>query len=85
MKTRVKPHNVTLTENLSDTIDALVAQGRYKDFSAAIQEAAWRHFGGEPNIFAEYGVTAEQVERSARRDLARIKRGEARPWKPKTL
>lgn len=85
MKARVKPHNVKLTEQVSATIEALIANGRYKDFSAAIQDAAWHHFGDVPNVFAEYGVTPEEVERSARRDLARVKAGKSKPWKPQTL
>ena len=54
-------------------IDSEIANGRYKDVSAALNDAAWHHFIGVPSPFAEYGVTAEEVERSARRDLGQIK------------
>jgi hypothetical protein len=59
-------------------------KGRYKDFSAAIQEAAWKHFG-ESSIFEEYGLTPGEVERSHTRTLKEIARerksGQLKPWK----
>jgi len=67
-------------------VKAQVKSGRYKDFSAALQDAAWNYFYGLPNPFEEYGVTPEQVERAAQRDLAAIRRerkaGKLKPWKP---
>ncbi|MGH7977478.1 MAG: hypothetical protein ACREDS_06865 [Limisphaerales bacterium] len=65
--------HITLTEPVAAVIESEVANGRYKDVSAALNDAAWHHFIGVPSPFAEYGVTAEEVERSARRDLERIK------------
>jgi hypothetical protein len=69
----VRNKHITLTEPVASIIDSEIANGRYKDVSAALNDAAWHHFIGVPSPFAEYGVTAEEVERSARRDLERIK------------
>ena len=67
-------------------VKAQVKSGRYKDFSAALQDAAWNYFYGLPNPFEEYGVTPEQVERAAQRDLAAIRRArrarKLKAWKP---
>jgi len=65
--------HITLTGLVADIIQAEIAGGRYKDVSAALNDAAWHHFIGAPSPFTEYGVTPEQVERSAARDLAAIK------------
>jgi hypothetical protein len=82
----VNRHNITLSEPVSEMVKAQVKSGRYKDFSAALQDAAWNFFYGLPNPFEEYGVTPEQVERVAQRDLAAIRRdrkaGKLKPWKP---
>ena len=63
-----------------------VKSGRYMDFSAAVQDAAWNFFAGPCNPFAEYGVTPEELERIAQRDLAAIhkdrKDGKLTAWKP---
>jgi ketopantoate hydroxymethyltransferase len=63
-----------------------VKLGRYKDFSAAIQDAAWNYFVGPDSPFEEYGVTPEQVERAHAKVLAEIKRerrtGSLKPWRP---
>ncbi len=79
-------HNVTLSEPVSEMVKAQVKSGRYKDFSAALQDAAWNYFYGLPNPFEEYGVTPDEVERAAQRDLAAIRRdrkaGRLEPWKP---
>lgn len=79
-------HNITLSEPVSEMVKAQVKSGRYKDFSAALQDAAWNYFYGQPNPFEEYGVTPEEVERAAQRDLAGIRRdrkgGKLKPWKP---
>ena len=40
----MRKHNITLSEPVSETIQAQVKSGRYKDFSAAIQDAAWNYF-----------------------------------------
>lgn len=78
-------HNITLSEPVSETVKAQVRSGRYKDFSAALQDAAWNFFIGPPSPFEEYGVTPEQVERSYRKVLAQIERerkaGKLRLWK----
>ena len=82
----MKRHNITLSEPVSEMVKAQIATGRYKDFSGAIQDAAWNFFFGPPSPFAEYGVTAEQVERTAQRDLAAIRKDRAArkltAWKP---
>jgi hypothetical protein len=67
-------------------VRAQVNSGRFKDFSAALQEAAWNYFFGPPSPFDEYGVTAKEVEQAARRDLTAIRKdrksGRLKPWKP---
>jgi hypothetical protein len=78
-------HNVTLSEPVSEMVKAQVKNGRYKDFSAAVQDAAWNFFLGSPSPFEEYGVTPEEVERSYRKAMAEIERerkaGKLKPWK----
>ena len=82
----MRRHNVTLSEPLSEMIRTQVKSGRYKDFSAAMQEAAWNFFYGLPSPFEEYGVTPEEVEKAAERELAGIRKdrktGKLTPWKP---
>ena len=82
----MRRHNITLSEPVSEMVRAQVKSGRFKDFSAALQEAAWNYFFGPPSPFQEYGVTPEEVERAAQRDLATIERdrkaGKLKPWKP---
>ena len=78
--------NVTLSEQVVELVQFQVAHGRYKDFSAAVQDAAYHYFSGVEPIFTEYGVTPEEVERSAQTDIARIrqlkKAGKVKPWRP---
>jgi hypothetical protein len=82
----MRRHNITLSEAVSETVQAQVKSGRYKDFSAAVQDAVWNYFVGPPSPFAEYQVTPAEVDRSAQRDLAAIKRdrkaGKLKAWKP---
>ncbi len=82
----MRRHNVTLSEPLSEMVRAQVKSGRYKDFSAALQDAAWNHFFGPPSPFEEYGVSPEEVERAAERELAAIRKdrkaGSLKAWKP---
>ncbi len=82
----VNRHNITLSEPVSEMVKAQVKSGRYKDFSAAVQDATWNFFYGLPNPFEEYGVTPEEVERAAQRELAAIRKdrkaGKLKPWKP---
>ncbi len=79
-------HNITLSDSVSEMVKSQVKSGRYKDFSAAVQDAAYNYFFGLPNPFEEYGVSPEEVERAAQRDLAAIRRerkaGKLKPWKP---
>lgn len=81
----VNRHNITLSEPVSEIVKAQVKNGRYKDFSAAVQDAAWNFFLGSPSPFAEYGVTPQEVERSYRKTMAEIARerkaGKLKPWK----
>ena len=80
----MRRHNITLSGPVSETVQAQVKSGRYKDFSAAIQDAAWNFFVGSLSPFEEYGVTPEEVERSYRNTVAEIeqerKAGKLRPW-----
>ena len=68
----MKRHNVTLSEPLSETVKSQVKSGRYKDFSAAVQDALWNYFLGPPSPFEEYGVTPEQVERAYQKTVSAI-------------
>jgi hypothetical protein len=81
----VNRHNITLSEPVSEIVKARVKNGRYKDFSAAMQNAAWNFLLGTFSPFEEYGVTPEQVERSYRKTMAEIERerkaGKLKPWK----
>ena len=78
-------HNITLSEPVSEMVKVQVKSGRYKDFSAAVQDAAWNYFLGSPSPFEEYGVTSEEVERRYRKTMAAIERerktGKLKPWK----
>jgi hypothetical protein len=82
----VRSHHITLSEPLSQVVDTQVKNGRFKDFSAAVQEALWNFFVGSQSPFDEYHVTPGEVEQSAQRELAEIKkdrkRGRLKPWKP---
>ncbi len=79
-------HHITLSTPVSKALRAQVKSGRYKDFSAAVQDAAWHFFVGQRSIFEEYQVTAEEVEKTAVRDLAGIRRdrkaARLKAWKP---
>jgi hypothetical protein len=81
----MRRHNVTLSEPVSEVVQAQVKNGRYKDFSAAVQDALWSHFIGSPSPFKEYGATPEEVERSYQRTIREIdqerKAGKLKPWK----
>ena len=83
----MRRHNVTLSEPLSQMVQAQVKSGRYKDFSAALQEAAWNYFYGTADPFTEYGLTPAEVERAGKRDAAAIARdrkgGKLKAWKPR--
>ena len=65
--------HITLADPVAEVIEAQIASGRYKDLSAALNDAAWHHFIGVPSPFTAYGVTPEQVERSAKNDLKAIR------------
>ena len=75
---------IVLSEPVAHVIESQVASGRYADFSAAIQDAAWNFFVGLPSPFEEYQVTPEEVARSAMKDRARIararKQGTLKTW-----
>lgn len=83
----MKRHNVTLSDPLSEMVKVQVKSGRFKDFSAAVQEAVWNYFYGPSNPFEEYKVTTEEVERSYQRTMSKIDRerktGKLKPWKPR--
>ena len=77
---------IVLSDAAAQLVETQVALGRYADFSSALQDAAWHFFVGPPSPFEEYGVTPEEVERSARKDLERVRHarqtGKLKPWKP---
>ena len=81
----MRRHNVSLSDPVSEMVRTQVKAGRYKDFSAAVQDAIWNFFFGSPSPFEEYGVTPEQVERSYQRTIREIdqerKAGKLKPWK----
>ena len=83
--TTPRRHNVTLSEPVSETVAAQVKNGRYKDFSAAMQDAAWNFFIGPPSPFEEYEVTPEEVEASYQKVCRQIDQeraaGKLKPWK----
>jgi hypothetical protein len=78
-------HQITLSAPVSKALRAQVKSGRYKDFSTAVQDAAWHYFIEQPSLFEEYGVKAEEVEKAAVRDLDEIRRdrkaGRLKAWK----
>jgi hypothetical protein len=77
---------IVLSDAVAELVETQVASGRYTDFSSALQDAAWHFFVGPPSPFEEYGVTPDEVDRSARKDLEHIrqarKTGTLKPWKP---
>ncbi len=81
----MRRHNITLSEPLSDKIQSQVKKGRFKDFSAALQEAAWKYFAEPGSIYEEYGVPPDEVEHSYARTLKEIdsarKSGQLKRWK----
>ena len=82
----MQKHQVTLTEPLEAMVAAQIKSGRYNDYSAALQEAAWHYFVGTPDPFREYGVTQQEVDGAARRELSAIRKarksGKLRAWTP---
>jgi hypothetical protein len=84
--TYMRSHHITLSEPLSRVVDTQVKSGRFKDFSAAVQEALWKHFVGPESPFDEYQVSPKEVEQSAQRELSGIKKdrkaGRLKAWKP---
>jgi hypothetical protein len=77
---------IVLTDAVEQLVETQVASGRYADFSSALQDAAWHFFVGPRSPFEDDGVTPEEVERSARKDLARLRHARKtealKPWKP---
>ena len=69
----MKSKHITLADPVAEVIEAQISAGRYKDVSAALNDAAWHHFIGTASPFADYGVTPEEVERSAKKDLDAIR------------
>ncbi|HMP83372.1 MAG TPA: hypothetical protein PKA41_11785 [Verrucomicrobiota bacterium] len=70
----VKSKHVTLADPVEAVIRSQISSGRYKDVSAALNDAAWNHFIGANSPFVEYGVTPDEVERAAQKSLAQIRR-----------
>jgi hypothetical protein len=59
----MRRRHVSLSPVVDRAIESQVELGRYKDFSAAIQDAVWNYFIGPDSPFEEYGVTPEEVAR----------------------
>ncbi len=82
----MRRRHVSLTPVVDRTIESQIKLGRYKDFSAAIQDAVWNYFIGPDSPFEEYDVTPEEVERAHKKVLAEIKEerraGTLKPWHP---
>ena len=82
----MRRRHVSLSPVIDRAIESQVKLGRYKDFSAAMQDAAWNYFIGPASPFEEYGVTPKQVESAYAKVLAEIKderrAGKLRPWHP---
>jgi hypothetical protein len=82
----MKRRHVSLSNVIDQAIESQVQLGRYKDYSAAIQDAAWNYFIGPDSPFEEYGVSVAQVERAHSKVLAEIKeerrKGKLKPWTP---
>jgi hypothetical protein len=82
----MRSHHVILSEPLSRIVDTQVKSGRFKNASAAVQEAVWNFFVGNASPFEECKVTPEEVESSAERDLAAIRKarkaGRLKVWTP---
>ncbi len=82
----MRRRHVSLSPVVDRAIESQVELGRYKDFSAAIQDAVWNYFIGPESPFEEYGVTPEEVERSYQKVMAEIKEerrtGKLKPWRP---
>ena len=82
----MRRRHVSLSPVVDRAIESQVKLGRYKDFSAAMQDAAWNYFIGPASPFEEYGVTPKQVESAYVKVLAKIKgerrAGKLRPWHP---
>jgi glucuronate isomerase len=70
----MRSHHITLSEPLSRAVETQVKSGRFKDFSAALQAAAWAYFVGSGSALDDYGLPPEEVAKAAKRDLAAIKR-----------
>jgi hypothetical protein len=75
---------VTLSEKVARLVESQVESGRFADFSAAIQEAAWNYFVTSPAIYEEYGVTPQEVENAGKRERKKItearKKGTLKRW-----
>ena len=82
----MRRRHVSLSPVIDLAVQSQVKLGRYKDFSAAIQDAAWNYFIGPESPFEEYGVTPKQVERAFKKVLSEVKRerrnGKLKPWRP---
>jgi hypothetical protein len=82
----MRRRHVSLSHVIDQAVESQVKLGRYKDFSAAIQDAAWNYFIGLESPFEEYGVTPKEVDRAHTKVLAEIKRGRRegtlKPWQP---
>jgi len=82
----MRRRHVSLSPVVDRAIESQVKLGRYKDFSAAVQDAVWNYFIGPDSPFEEYGVTPEEVERAHKKVLAEIEHerraGTLKPWRP---
>ncbi len=80
----MKRHSITLTEEVSNLVAAQISTGRFKDFSAAVNALLYGALAGTDALWAEYGISPEEVERSAARTRRAIRaerrRGELKPF-----
>lgn len=65
--------HITLADPVAEVIQSQISTGRYKDISAALNDAAWHHFIGSTSPFEEYGVTPDEVERCAQNVMKQIR------------
>jgi hypothetical protein len=82
----MRRRHVSLSPVVDRAIESQVKLGRYKDFSAAVQDAAWNYFIGPESPFEEYDVTPAEVARAHKKVLTEItqerRSGKLEPWRP---
>lgn len=81
----MKRHHLTLSPQVSELVQTQIASGRFKDFSAAVNEIVWSALAGAVSVYQEYGVTAEEVAAAAKRVKSEIaaerRQGKLEAWR----